>query len=264
MANYEAYKQQAQQMYDPAYNGKVTALKNQLAQNQQSLEQQKTGINSSYDLQVDNQNLNNKLNKNTVSNTMLGRGLANSSIAVSGLAGQDAKNTRLVGDINRNRTADLNNIEQQKALLAQNTNNTLAQMASDRESELMALARQLYGEDWDRGYKDRTLAQQKALQEAQLGYQYASLSQQRELANAQLAWQREQAEANKTNPLNTYADTLGSILGGNYSASQKYNLLTGLYNQVDLYGNQNGVDTGSLKNSILDNYKKIMASSKYK
>ena len=111
------YYTQAEQQYNPSYNQKVTALQNQLAQNQQNLEQQKVGINANYDYQVQNQNLNNRLNKNNVSNAMLGRGLANSSIAISGLAEQDAKNTRLVGDINRNRTAELNNIDQQKALL---------------------------------------------------------------------------------------------------------------------------------------------------
>ena len=161
------YMEQAKQQYDSSYNAKVTSLKNQLAQNQQALDQQKTGINNNYDLQVQEQNLNNKLNKNNVSNTILGRGLANSSIAVSGLAEQDAKNTRLVGNINRERTSALNDIESQKSLLAQNLNNTLAQMAGDRETELMALARELYNEDWNRDYQDRQLAQQLAIAQLQ-------------------------------------------------------------------------------------------------
>lgn len=161
------YMEQAKQQYDSSYNAKVTSLKNQLAQNQQALDQQKTGINNNYDLQVQQQNLNNKLNKNNVSNTILGRGLANSSIAVSGLAEQDAKNTRLVGNINRERTSALNDIESQKSLLAQNLNNTLAQMAADRETELMALARELYNEDWNRDYQDRQLAQQLAIAQLQ-------------------------------------------------------------------------------------------------
>ena len=322
MADTNKYYQQAQSQYDTTYNSKVQALKNQLAQNQQNLDQQKGGINSNYDYQIQNQNLANKLNKNTVSNTMLGRGLANSSIAVSGIAEQDAKNTRLIGDINRNRTADLNDIEAQKALLAQNMNNTLSQMAIDREDEIRKLAYQLEDRDWeknykqqgldlqkqaqmyeqqykdamlkmqqekqkfDMGYQNRYLEMQQQAQLAEQNYKNAALALQREQMNAdnsyrqqalasdnyykeqQLAWQKEQAQlkanANKTDALTKYSDTLGSILGGGYSANEKYNLLTGLYNQVDLYGNQNGVDTGSLKNSILDNYKKIMASNKYK
>ena len=35
------YYTQAEQQYNPSYNQKVTALQNQLAQNQQNLEQQK-------------------------------------------------------------------------------------------------------------------------------------------------------------------------------------------------------------------------------
>ena len=89
--NNTQYYDQAKQQYDTTYNSKVQALKNQLAQNQQNLEQQKGGVNNNYDYQVQNQNLSNKLNKNTVSNTMLGRGLSNSSIAVSGIAEQDAR-----------------------------------------------------------------------------------------------------------------------------------------------------------------------------
>ena len=166
------YYQQAQQQYTPSYNLKVDALKNQLASNQQNLEQQKVGVNANYDYQVQNQNLNNRLNKNNVSNAMLGRGLSNSSIAISGLAEQDAKNTRLVGDINRNRTAELNNIDQQKALLGQNYNNTLAQMEADKYDAIMALAQQLEDRDWNRDFQNRQLAQQYALAEMQKEYQY--------------------------------------------------------------------------------------------
>lgn len=249
--NYESYKQQAQQQYDPAYNAKVQALKNQLAQNTQALEQQKRGINSNYDLQVQNQNLNNKLNKNNVSNAMLGRGLSNSSIAVSGLAEQDAKNTRLVGNINRERTGALNDIDAQKALLAQNMNNTLAQMAGDRETEIMALARKLYGEDWDRGYKDRTLAQQRELQQAQLAYQYSQLAQQRELQNAQMAFEREKYEAQNRPDISKYTDAFGSIIGNNeLSVDDKHTALKGLYKQAELYNKSTGADVQSLLDEI--------------
>lgn len=251
MANYEAYREQAKQQYDPSYNARVQALKNQLAQNQQSLEQQKTGVNNNYNLQVKNQNLNNKLNKNNVSNTMLGRGLSNSSIAVSGLAEQDAKNTRIVGEINRERTGVLNDIDAQKALLAQNMNNTLAQMAGDRESEIMALARQLYGEDWERNYKNQTLAQQKELQQMQLAYQYAQLAQQRQLQEAQMAFEREKyANSNKPD-ITKYTDAFGSITGNNeLSLEDKHTALKGLYKQAQLYGNSTGANVQGLLDEI--------------
>lgn len=204
MANNKYYTQ-AEQQYNVGYNKQVSALKNQLAQNQQNLEQQKTGINSNYDLQVQNQNLSNKLVKNNVSNTLLGRGLANSSIAVSGLAEQDAKNTRLIGDINRGRTADLNNIDQQKALLEQNYNNTIAQMEADKISAIQSLAYQLEDRDWDKDFQNRQLSQQELLARLQREYQYAQLAQQKELSQleqayryAQLAQAQRQFEAEQS------------------------------------------------------------------
>ena len=151
----DKYYQQAQQQYDPAYNQKVQNYKNQLAQNQLAVDQQKTGINANYDMQVQNQQRNNQLLRNSISNQMLGRGLANSSIAISGLEQQNAQNARLVGQINAERTGALNDLEAQKALLAQNTNNTLAQMAADRENEIRALAMQLEDRQWEKDFKEK-------------------------------------------------------------------------------------------------------------
>ena len=119
MAVDQKYIDQATSQLTPTHNSQVTSLKNQLAQNQLALDQQKNSVNANYDLNVKNQNLNNRLNKNTVSNAMLGRGLANSSIAISGLAEQDARNARVQADIERNRVNDLGNIDANKALLEQ-------------------------------------------------------------------------------------------------------------------------------------------------
>ena len=107
MAVDQKYIDQATSQLTPTHNSQVTSLKNQLAQNQLALDQQKNSVNANYDLNVQNQNLNNRLNKNATSNAILGRGLANSSIAISGLAEQDAKNTRIIGNIERGRLADL-------------------------------------------------------------------------------------------------------------------------------------------------------------
>ena len=249
------YYTQAEQQYNPSYNQKVTALQNQLAQNQQNLEQQKVGINANYDYQVQNQNLNNRLNKNNVSNAMLGRGLANSSIAISGLAEQDAKNTRLVGDINRNRTAELNNIDQQKALLGQNYNNTLAQMEADKYDAIMALAQQLEDRDWNRDFQNRQLAQQYALAEMQKEYQYAQLAQAQAQFEAQQAWNREQwqyqqqlAQAQQTDAFKNKIDNI--VVDPSISSSDKYNALT------QLYYNQNGNESN--QQYLMDSYLRLM------
>ena len=242
------YYQQAEQQYNPSYNGKVQALKNQLAQNQQSLEQQKTGINQNYDLQVNNANLNNRLNKNSVSNAILGRGLANSSIAISGLAEQDAKNTRIIGNIERGRLADLNNIDQQKALLAQNHNNTLAQMEADKLDAIMALAQQLEDRDWNRDFQNRQLAQQYALAEMQKQYQYAQLAQAQKQFEAEQKWKEELAQAQQTDAFKNKIDNIA--VDPSISSSDKYNALT------QLYYNQNGNESN--QQYLMDTYLRLM------
>ena len=249
------YYQQAEQQYNPSYNGKVQALKNQLAQNQQSLEQQKTGINQNYDLQVNNANLNNRLNKNSVSNAILGRGLANSSIAISGLAEQDAKNTRIIGNIERGRLADLNNIDQQKALLGQNFNNTLAQMEADKLDAINALAMQLEDRDWNRDFQNRQLAQQYALAEMQKQYQYAQLAQAQRQFEAEQAWKEQQwqyqqdlAKANDTKEFKSLINNIAT--DPNMTNSQRYNALTQLYYSED--GNNANQDY------LMDTYMRLM------
>lgn len=255
------YYTQAEQQYNPSYNQKVTALQNQLAQNQQNLEQQKVGINANYDYQVENQNLNNRLNKNNVSNAMLGRGLANSSIAISGLAEQDAKNTRLVGDINRNRTADLNNIDQQKALLGQNYNNTLAQMEADKYDAIMALAQQLEDRDWNRDFQNRQLAQQYALAEMQKEYQYAQLAQAQAQFEAQQAWNREQwqyqqslANNNRYNDMyDEYKGLINNVIADSTrSQDEKIKATQTLVNSMTADSKQYGYNFDNLINNIGD------------
>lgn len=249
------YKQQAQQQYDASYNQKVQALKNQLAQNQQNLEQQKGGINSNYDLQVSQQNLSNKKSKNSLSNTMLGRGLSNSSIAVSGLAEQDQINNRYVGLINRDRTNALNDIEAQKALLAQNTNASLSQMEADRLDAIEALARELEDRQFEKDYKNNSLALQREQMLADQQYKNMSLAQQKELANAQLAWQREQLQMQQAlqqqqtnnSAYNTFLDAYSTLKKNGASEKDWF----AFAEQAKLYGNKNGVDLEDLYDKAL-------------
>ena len=267
------YRKQATQEYDASYNKKVQALKNQLAQNQQTLDQQKGVINANYDLSVANQNLANKKAKNSLSNTMLGRGLSNSSIAVSGLAEADQINNRMIGNINRERTGALNDIEQQKALLAQNLQGTLATMSADREDAISALARQLEDRQWEKDFKNKgfefqketeranqayrnsSLAMQREQMLAEQAYKNASLAQQRELANAQLAWEREkystQNKSNSNDAYNMYLQTYADIKGNpNYTRAQRDNALKALYEETELYEEINGTDLSKIRNAI--------------
>lgn len=248
------YKQQAQKEYDVTHNQKVQALKNQLAQNQQQLDQQKTGINANYDTQVSNQNLSNKKSKNNLSNTMLGRGLANSSIVTSGLAESDQINNRIVGQINTERTGALNDIEAQKALLAQNTNASISQMEADRLSAIEALARQLEDRDFEKNYKNNTLALQREQMLADQQYKNMSLAQQKELANAQIAWQREQAQNQlalqqqkaQKEAYNTFLNSYYGVRNSSYSNTEKNQLLKNLADEMTGYSTANGIDLSDL------------------
>lgn len=187
----QKYIDQATSQLTPNHNSAVDSLKNQLAQNQQALEQQKGGINSNYDGMAGQQNLNNKMNKNNVSNAMLGRGLGNSSIAVSGLAEQDAKNTRMLSDIEKGRTTDLNNIDQNKALLEQNANNTIGQMDRDLNDKILALAYRLEDRQWDKDFKDKDFA----LKEQGMQWEQDFKNQQLQLQKEAQAYEQQYKDA---------------------------------------------------------------------
>lgn len=256
------YYDQAKNQYDPSYNAQINAMQNAYNNNKLNLENSKGGINENYDYRVGQQNLNNKMNKNNVSNTMLGRGLGNSSIAVSGLAEQDAKNTRLVGDINRARTGDLNNVDSQIAMLGQNFNNSKAQMEADREKELWAIAQKLEDRDWDKTFKDNQFNWQKEqglaeqrFKEQQLAIQRQNAQAEQAYKNAVLDMQRKEFEAKnqKKNPMNDYINALGAIKGNtSYDEKTKWNMMNSLYEQakMDNQYNQYGGDFDKLVNDL--------------
>lgn len=172
----EQYIKQATKQYDVGYNAKVQAYKNTLAETLASQEGQKLGINANYNQQVQGQNLNNALNKNSTSNAMLGRGLGNSSIAISGLAENDAKNTRLVGDINTARTGALNQVDEAKMLAQRNMNATLGELGASRQDAIQTLANQLDSEAWNKNYQTQQLELSRQNAQASQAYQNAQLA----------------------------------------------------------------------------------------
>ena len=282
MADYYA---QAEQQTQAEHNKKVQNLKSQLASNQLALDQQKTGVNQNYDYQVAQQNLQNKLNKNSVSNAMIGRGLGNSSIAVSGLAEQDAKNTRLVGDINRNRTADLNNIDAQKALLDRNYNAEVGQLEADRLSEIRTLAYQLEDRAFDKDYKNRQMALQEQAQKATEAYQNAYLALQQKQADndlwykqqtlaqsaSELAWQKEkyyasQSASQSSTDWSTYEGYLAdynAIMGGDYTTSERNKLLKQLSTSASMYQKKTGYDLSDIISASNSGITKTTSNKNY-
>lgn len=163
MAGAADYVKQATAQYDPTYNTKVNNLKNTLASNLAGYDQQKVAANSTYDKQVDSQNVNNQLAQNTYDNQMTKRGLDFSTIASSGMSGLQDKNTRLVGNINTDRTNYIAGIDQAVAGANVNYNNQLNTMASDRDSQIQTLAQSLYDSEWQKQFQQQQLAQQMTI-----------------------------------------------------------------------------------------------------
>lgn len=173
---YNEYKKQAQQEYDPSYNAKVTAINNALNEQTTNLENQKGTINQNYDTQVQDQNLQNTVNKNNISNSALNRGLGRSSIVTSGLAEADQNNSKLLQRINQSRTNALNDIDTQKTMLKNNASSTLTQMAGDRESELATLIRQYQESDREYNFRKEQFDWQKQQAQQQLALQRQQLA----------------------------------------------------------------------------------------
>ena len=269
------YRKQATQEYDASYNKKVQALKNQLAQNQQTLDQQKGVINANYDLSVANQNLANKKAKNSLSNTMLGRGLSNSSIAVSGLAEADQINNRMIGNINRERTGALNDIEQQKALLAQNLEGTLATMSADREDAISALARQLEDRQWEKDFKNKGFEFQKDTELANRAFRDKSFNFQQETERANQAFrdksfnfQQEIERANQAYRNSSLAMQREQMLAEqaykNASLAQQRELANAqLAWEREKYSTQNKSNSNDAYNMYLQTYADIKGNPNY-
>ena len=185
----DVYNQQATQQYDPQYNAKVTAAKNALATTLNSLDASKTGINANYDTQINANNRGTVKNQNSYSNSTLGRGLGDSTIASTGITEQGLIGKRVNDETNMARTGDLNNIETQKALATSNEGNDLTTLAGDRSSAIATLARQLYGEDWTRNYQQSQLDSDNAYKQKELEYQQQQAANDQAYKMASLASQ---------------------------------------------------------------------------
>lgn len=142
----DAYKQQAQQQYDPTYNNQKNSLTSALAQQLAGLNQQKQVTNQNYDANVTDQNKQNYLTKNNFSNNTLGRGMARSSITTSGLAGLDDSNTQAVAGINSERGSKLGLIDTDISNANAKFGDQISSLNVDRENQIMTLARQLMGD----------------------------------------------------------------------------------------------------------------------
>ncbi|HEY5563840.1 MAG TPA: hypothetical protein VIK72_19160 [Clostridiaceae bacterium] len=136
---------------NPAYNMKVTALKNSLAASTLALTNSKTGINQSYDTQVTNQNISNVSNKNSLDTSNLSKGIGRSSIALTGLAEQDQINNRYIAAIKQNRTGALNTVDSSIAQANIDYNANVANLGADKLDSANTMAHD---------YADKQVAQE--------------------------------------------------------------------------------------------------------
>lgn len=174
------YREEASSQLQGSYDAKRRQYENALNQGLTDLDNSKTGINQNFDHQVKNQALQNKLGKNNFANASLGRGMGRSSIAVSGLAGMDARNERITNDINTARTGELNNVENQKGNLRNNFNNSILGLESEKESAINDLARKLQERADDMAFRDKQLAQQKEIADSNRAIEWARLQYQKD------------------------------------------------------------------------------------
>lgn len=137
------YINQAQATYDPQFNSQLTGLQNALDSKVGNLEASRTGINNNFDSQINDQNRQTKSAQNNFSNQVLGRGLARSSVATSGISEFDDINNRMVGGINNARGQAMQEVDRNIANEKNAFENQRTQMDGDRMSKIIALARDL-------------------------------------------------------------------------------------------------------------------------
>lgn len=164
------YTGDATSMVNGVYDTQRQTMINNLARSQAGLDRQMTAANQNFNNRVKSQNLNNTLTKNNYNTSILGRGLEDSSIATSGLAGLDDKNTRLIGEIENDRTGALNGIEQQKTDAETEFNDNLAALEAKRQSDILEMARQMYQDDNSMYLDNQKLALDKLSTNSDIAY----------------------------------------------------------------------------------------------
>lgn len=251
------YKALALQQLNPAVNQKIQALKNAALASKQSLDQSKEGINSNYDQQTEDQNMQNTVNKNNLSNSALGRGLGRSSIVTSGLSENDAINTKYLNRIASARAGTLNNIEQQKSLIDMNNENSIAQMNADLQNEAAALGRQLQDSDWTKNFQEKQFNADQAYKIKQFNseqaYRNAQLSQARQSA-IDAANERKQSEQLKQSKDGLYTTYLGFRDQDPSKAQQFLNDNRG--DIIGRYGYSTYADLSGMQSDYMKEYQK--------
>lgn len=161
MAIDKKYLEEAKQMLSGQFENQKVQLNNSFAQNTQSLEGQKAGVNQNFDNQLEQNAMNTTRSKNQYNNNTLARGLGRSTIATSGQAGIQDSGNRIGNQVNDQRTQALGNIEAQKTMLQQALQENLLGIQAKQDSETLSMAQQLEGMAYDRDWQSQQFGYQK-------------------------------------------------------------------------------------------------------
>lgn len=208
MPTADEYRKRAIELYDPSYNAKVTSLNNSQNTQLTALDSQKGTVNQNFQQQEDDQNRSNAIDKVNYDNINTSRGLGRSTILTTGLASMDQKNDRLINQIKTSKNNALNAIEGEKTTLISNTQNSLNQLAGDRESALSALIQQFQKDDEAKAERDRAYQLQvdQFNFQKQQAAQNAELERQKLAASIQAARSRSSGSSSSSSKAKTTAD----------------------------------------------------------
>lgn len=141
-----ALRQQAENQYKPVYDAEIEALRQQLEQQKQGYEEQRSGMGAQYDRQRRSTNQAYDESAVELNNVLTKRGLGRSSLVSTQGAYLENQRAQALGDIDRDETAAINAINERIALLtdqAARSERTLAgNYARQLDERVEALRRQ--------------------------------------------------------------------------------------------------------------------------
>lgn len=213
------YINKAKDAIDGGYAARLQQL--QAARNNQLAEYDQNAIdtNASYDRQLKDNADAGLMRVNNYNNDVLGRGMARSSIATTGIAGINNETAGLENDIKLDKQNKLNQISRARQVYDQNYDSGVAALTAEQQSAINKYAQDLYN-------NDLTYERQRALQAQQAAQQAAKkaaspteqLKQAKDTINSKidsivdsgdrLRW-LEQNQANIISSLGGNADAIG-------------------------------------------------------
>ena len=146
----EERQQQAENQYSSYYNQLRQAAEQSAAQNDLALQQQREGLQGSYDQQRLEQQRQYYQSYGQADRQLLSRGMQRSSYGANALARVSAENMRAQQKINEAQTGAEAQIDQQRTQLQQQLQEKLSGYAADQAKDVLARTQELESEDYNR------------------------------------------------------------------------------------------------------------------